>query len=208
MIRGGFMARTPKNQTNRSSDRGKKLPPVEPVRQGYDTHGPSQYYALHSADYRNPHEPAIRKLIKAWLDSSSLPKSIHLIDLACGSGEVTLVLEESGYTNITGIDPYTAKAYEIRTGRAAEVFSFEEIASGAMHGASADLIICSFAMHLCEPSRLASLCLQLSFISELMMIITPHKRPVIDPKWGWMMLQEEQADRVRLRVYRRIGSTH
>ena len=35
-----------------------------------------------------------------------------ILDLACGSGEITLVLQQIGYKNIEGVDPYTHNKYE------------------------------------------------------------------------------------------------
>jgi len=34
-----------------------------------------------------------------------------IVDLACGSGEITLPLKQMGYNNIAGIDPYTFTKY-------------------------------------------------------------------------------------------------
>lgn len=178
----------------------------EPVRQGYDEHGPEQYYALHESNYRNPHEPAIRKLLEFWVGQAIVPSDSKVLDLACGSGEVSLMLQELGICNTIGIDPYTAPAYELRTNKSARKLSFEEIALNGLNDDSGkpesfDFIICSFAMHLCDRSRLPVLCLRLAESSQNLVIITPHKRPEIEPAWGWELISEIKMDRVRLRHY-------
>lgn len=38
-------------------------------------------------------------------------------------------------------------------------------------------------MHLADDSLLPGLCIQLALISKHLIILSPHKRPII--KWGW-----------------------
>ncbi len=178
-----------------------------PVRQGYDQLGVSAFYQTHGTDYQNPHERILHLLLTQWVKSKNLPVSTRFLDLACGSGEVTSLLQHLGFQNITGFDPYTHVAYEIRTGLVAHDYSFEAIANGSLLRKHPefefDVIICSFAMHLCAPSWLPLLCLQLAGISSIMLILTPHKRPEIGRDWGWEMLEEQLFERVRLRAYQR-----
>ena len=64
-------------------------------------------------------------------------------------------------------------------------------------------VICSFALHLvADKSLLFSVCTQLSLMSDHLIVITPHKRPNIEPHMGWTLLDEQVIDRVRLRLYR------
>lgn len=138
------------------------------------------------------------------------PDLTHVLDLAAGSGEATLALRELGARQIDGIDPYTADAYSARTGASPERFSFEDVAVGALAGRSYSLVVCSFALHLCEPSRLPKVAQQLSLIGDALLILTPHKRPVIQPGWGWQLKGEMVVERVRARVYastRQPGTT-
>jgi hypothetical protein len=83
----------------------------------------------------------------------------------------------------------------------AERFTFEQIADGALSGRQYSLIVCSFAMHLCERSRLPALALQVSLIAPNLLIFTPHKRPIIRPEWGWMLQGEFVLQRIRARMY-------
>jgi hypothetical protein len=121
--------------------------------------------------------------------------------LACGSGEATLAIEELGGRAVGAIDPYTYAAYQRRTGRAAERLTFEQIAAGSLQGREYSTIVCSFALHLVEASRLPALAIQLSLIGATLLTLTPHKRPHIDREWGWSLVGELVVDRVRARYY-------
>ena len=186
-----------------ASPRAFRSPPEggDSIRGEYVRHGSKAYYQKFGADYRNPHEAiVVESLIDAagrWpLDLSSV------LDLAAGSGEVTLALRQLGAKRVEAIDPYTADAYAARTGDDAERFTFAEIAAGALSGRRYSLIVCSFAMHLCEPSRLPALAQQLAAVGESLLILTPHKRPEIRLAWGWKIVGENIIKRVRSRYYR------
>ncbi len=168
----------------------------------YEQHGVKNYYAQFGAEYRNPHEPIIAEVMREAVSRWSLDLS-HVLDLACGSGEVTLVLRELGARQIDGIDPYTGEAYLGRTSQQAETFSFEEIAAGALEGRQFSVVVCSFAMHLIEESWLPSLLFQVAGISDCLLIITPHKRPELKAEWGWTLKDEFVIERVRARLYKK-----
>lgn len=168
------------------------------VRAGYETCGVDGFYEQYGSTYRNPHEASIREVIKEAVQRWPLDGT-SVLDLACGSGEVTLALHDSGFTHIEGIDPYTYAAYEQRTGQPAERYTFVEIAAGILHERRYSLIVCSFALHLVEESRLPVLSYQLSRISPALLILTPHKRPHI--RHGWLLTDEFVCERVRARFY-------
>jgi 2-polyprenyl-3-methyl-5-hydroxy-6-metoxy-1,4-benzoquinol methylase len=170
------------------------------IRAAYEQHGVQGFYEQFGAAYRNPHEPAVRVAIRQAVERWRIPLD-HVLDLACGSGEAALALRELGCVSIDGVDPYTYAAYEARTGRAAERLTFEQIAGGALAGRSYSVVVCSFALHLVEPSWLPALALQLSLVAGALLVITPHKRPHIRPEWGWSLAGELVADRVRARYY-------
>jgi SAM-dependent methyltransferase len=171
------------------------------IRGKYERHGAETFYREQGGDYRNPHEQQIgvvlREAARRWN-----PDLSNVLDLAAGSGEATLVLRELGAKRIAGIDPFTAEAYGARTGLPCERIRFEEIAAGAIANRHFSLLVCSFAMHLCPGSRLAALALQLSLIAPGMIIVTPHKRPMLREKWGWKLEGEFVMQRVRARWYR------
>jgi SAM-dependent methyltransferase len=172
------------------------------IRAGYEQYGVEGFYQRFGGSYRNPHERAIRATLKAAAARWDLPLD-RVLDLACGSGEVTLALRELGCSVIDGIDPYTYHAYAERTGRVAEPITFEQIAAGAIAGRSYSTIVCSFALHLVALSRLPALAVQLSLIGTALLVLTPHKRPQLRPEWGWICADELLIERVRARYYRR-----
>lgn len=172
------------------------------IRSQYDKHGARGFYENFGAEYRNPHEPAIRDLLThAITEWNLMPVDEPVLDLACGSGEVTLALRTLGYKRVDGIDPFTHEAYFGRTQQRAEEFSFANIACGVLQSKKYDLCVCSFAMHLAPLSLLPQLCLQLSLCSKRLLILTPHKRPHISLQWGWNLIGEILQDRVRARLY-------
>ena len=106
--------------------------------------------------------------------------------------------------SIDGMDPFTGPAYLARTGRHAEPVDFAAIAAGALAGRSWSTIVCSFALHLVESSRLPALGRRLAELAPTLVVVTPHKRPVFREGWGWKVPPVElQHDRVRLRIYER-----
>lgn len=186
--------------------------PFEAVRKGYEALGPQAYYQEHGAGYRNPHEATIAELLRQVAIDWNLNLS-RVLDLACGSGEITLALgdlvpRESAGT-IEACDPFTQVAYRERTGREAFDWSFQAIAEGALEERrwSLDdrrysLIVCSFALHLCEASWLPRVVQALARATDDLLILTPHKRPHLKPEWGFHLADERLHDRVRARRYR------
>ncbi len=178
---------------------------MDDIRPAYEEHGVTGFYEQFGSSYRNPHETILQSLLKRVILEWKLDLS-SVLDLACGSGEATLVLQELG-AKVAGIDPYTFEAYLERTGLHAEPFSFDDIANGTLEGRSYSLIVCSFALHLMEVSKLPMLLFQLSQITDTLLILTPHKRPQIKPEWGWHLEAEILEDRVRARSYRTLGES-
>ncbi len=172
------------------------------LRARYQRLGARRYYEQHGAEYRNPHEAAVRKTLSVAAAAWALDLA-QVLDLACGSGEVTLALRALGAGTIDGVDPYTRPAYLLRTGQVAEPFSFEQVAAGALDGRRYSLIVCSYALHLLAPSRLPQLAYQLSRLAPTLLVLTPHKRPALRPEWGWGLAGEMVVDRVRARLYDR-----
>ena len=173
------------------------------IRAQYERHGADQFYQQYGGEYRNPHEPIIRRSLeiahREWkLDLSSV------LDLAAGSGEVTLALRELGAGAIVGVDPFTCEAYQQRTGQPALRLDFADLAAGALQERQFSLIVASFALHLCEASRLPLLMQQLSRLGSTLVVLTPHKRPSIRREWGWELRQEMVIERVRCRLYTRV----
>jgi SAM-dependent methyltransferase len=172
----------------------------EKIRPLYEAYGVTGYYGQFGAMYSNPHETQIRILLERLISEWHLNLS-SVLDLACGSGEVSSVVLGHGGA-VTGIDPFTFEAYRARTGLEAEQFSFEDIANGALEDRRFSLIVCSFALHLVEASRLPKLAFQLAQTADTLLILTPHKRPNLKQEWGWNLEVEVLETRVRARLYR------
>jgi SAM-dependent methyltransferase len=174
------------------------------IRGEYEKHGVAGYYQQFGSAYRNPHEWAVRQAVHAAVKTWDLDLA-HVLDLACGSGEATLALREAGAAHVDGLDPYTAGAYQARTGAPAKGLSFEAVAAGALEGRRYSLIVCSYALHLLALSRLPRLAYQLSRLAPVLVVLTPHKRPDLRPEWGWRLLGELRVERVRVRAYHSLS---
>jgi SAM-dependent methyltransferase len=172
------------------------------IRSHYEAHGVAGFYERFGETYKNPHEPQIRALLERLIPEWQLDLS-KVLDLACGSGEVSSVILRHG-GQVTGIDPFTFEAYQKRTGLEAERWTFEEIADGALGDRGFSLIACSFALHLVEVSRLPTVAFQLAQIADKLLILTPHKRPNLKQEWGWRLEAEVLEARVRARLYSKV----
>ena len=171
------------------------------VRAGYEQLGVEGYYKKHCEDYSNPHINEIEYLLRQEEAKGYFGKSI--LDLCCGSGEVTRILESINVSkeyNIVGLDPYTATAYKKNTNKECLIYDFKDIVTGAIANLKFDTIICSYAMHLCEESMLNNLLYQLSLIADTLIIITPHKRPEIR-NW-WKEVKSFKHRGITLKIYR------
>jgi len=180
--------------------------PAKAIRHEYEAKGVNGFYQECGEDYRNPHEPQIVRLLEIVAREWKLDLSC-VLDLAAGSGEATLALRELGAGRVDGIDPFTFTAYQARTGQTAGRQTFGQIADGILADRSYSLIVCSFAMHLVERSRLPRLAQQLARIGHRLLILTPHKRPEIRPAWGWEIEREIVVQRVRARLYQSLSRT-
>jgi len=182
----------------------KAVPAPKPIRHAYVEQGAEGYYRSEGATYRNPHEQQLRRALALAVQTWS-PDLSRVLDLACGSGEATLCLRELGAAHIEGADPFTGAAFRARTGLDAHRWSFGDIAAGAMAGRRYSLIVCSFALHLAERSRLAGICRALADAAPALLILTPHKRPELRAQWGWALRGELVEERVRARLYDRAA---
>ena len=174
------------------------------IRRAYEKHGVKDYYRRHGPDYRNPHEDRLAIVVRQLVEIWNLNSTERILDLACGSGEITLILRQLNFQSINGIDPYTSAAYEKRTGNSIHgKWTFEQIANGCLEneGEIYDVIICSFAAHLIEPSYLPLVMIQLRYVAKKLIILTPHKRPQLLPEWGWILKNEFVRERIHARFY-------
>jgi hypothetical protein len=177
--------------------------PSPSLRDRYQSLGVERFYREHGASYRNPHEANVGAALGVAVKLLDISKEQRVLDLCCGSGEVTLALHALGFRELRGIDPYTADAYRERTGRQATQLDFDAIGQGALLGQRFDWIVCSFALHLLAPSKLPSVVWQLAQSAPNLLVLSPHKRPVLSAHWGFELRVEQVERRVRLRGYRR-----
>ena len=185
------------------------------MRTAYDELGAEGYYEAHGDEYTNPHEPtlavALHVALEAWrplvLDEGPLRRGL---DYACGSGEATAAFEAwagAAACALEAADPYTYAAYEKRMGRPAHRWSFEDVAGGALDEQPPyDICLSSFALHLIEPQWLHLALSALARSARLLIVLTPHKRPVIDHSTGWRAAGEIVHERVRVRLYKSDGA--
>ena len=157
------------------------------IRNEYADMGVEDYYRNHADVYENPHFPYIQQLLEQNRHRIDYTKTL---DLACGGGEVTLILRGMGFDNTTGCDPFTSRLFEKNTGKMCLEWRFEDIIKGSLGHSSMtnDLmtndnfsaVISSFAMHLCPQKQLYPLVAQLFLKTKNIVIITPHKRPELE----------------------------
>jgi hypothetical protein len=176
------------------------------IRNQYEQHGVEHYYEQHATTYANPHFPEIEALVRKNIDR--IPHENGILDFCAGAGEVTMALKGLGITALSGADPFTAQLYQTKTGYSCATWSFSDvIKTGIPYQYSS--IICSFALHLCPQKDLFSVTWQLLCAAPHLIIITPHKRPVLENLAGITLTWEddvltERGKKVRMRCYMKI----
>jgi len=169
---------------------------MESIREAYETLGVEGFYKQHGSSYTNPHEASIKEVLDASISFWN-PDLTNVLDLACGDGVITRNLKA---TNVVGIDPYTNEAYLSKTGKQALTYTFDDISNGAISDHRYSLIICSYALHLVEQSKLRKLEYMLALISKYMLIISPHKNPTIVNGWT-LKPYDLYLERIRAKYY-------
>ena len=172
--------------------------------------GVDSYYSEHGDDYCNPHARDIAQCVQysakmLGLDTATEhPKrNINILDLSCGSGEVTKALQEliGNSVNIIGSDPYTADLYKTCTNCCAYEWSFDDIINCCMEGLEFDVIICSYAVHLCPKEKLKLLSWELARKSKYLCVISPHKKASLEGL-GFHEVRGNKFGKSRLTIYK------
>ncbi|MCH2044001.1 MAG: hypothetical protein MK212_07630 [Saprospiraceae bacterium] len=161
----------------------------EHIRKLYERLGVDRFYQDYGDQYTNPHEAQVKQLVlqnQERLDYSSV------LDFCAGGGEVSQILLNLGYVDFKASDPYTYRLYEQKLGKKCEKWSFDQVLRGQMSG-EYSCIICSFAMHLCDENKLYNLCVQLFQHTASLVILTPHKRPVLENFEGIDLVFEDHV---------------
>jgi hypothetical protein len=167
------------------------------IRSSYEKYGVDDYYQTFGNEYSNPHIDRLTESLNIVNHSWKL-NTVNSLDLCAGGGEITSVL---GCTE--GCDPYTHELYRKNTGNNCYEYSFDDI----MHGKLTkkyDTIICSYALHLAEPSKLPQIIYQLSCICKTFLLITPNKKPLIKNEWGMRLNNEAYINGIRFKLYETI----
>lgn len=151
---------------------------LTPIRDNYVNQTVEGYYLSNSHSYVNPHYNIIKENLVSFIEDSNI-SFFNMLDLCCGSGEVSKILTNS--VNV-GCDPYMHTRYINETNNKCYSYNFKDIAIGKLTERF-DLIVCSFALHLCEKSLLHNVLYNLSLISDNLIIVSPNKNPIIDKYW-------------------------
>jgi SAM-dependent methyltransferase len=178
------------------------------IRTEYAEKGVEAYYQKNANTYENPHFLYIEQLLE---QNKSRIDYARVLDLACGGGEVALILRGLGFDNTVGCDPFTKRLFVKNTGLPCFNYGFEDIVKGRL-GAKVEgqysAIISSFGMHLCDEKMLYSLTNQLFMLTQNVVIITPHKRPQLEYFPEFELIFEdftltERGKKVFIKSYRR-----
>jgi 2-polyprenyl-3-methyl-5-hydroxy-6-metoxy-1,4-benzoquinol methylase len=173
---------------------------LESIRGEYEEHGVEGYYEKYGNEYHNPHADKLQVAMDWVIDNWSLNLN-KVLDLAAGSGEITKILQQHGYDNVDGIDPYTCDLYRTETNKECLNMSFDDIRKNGL-GEKYDTIVCSYALHLYDTSKLPTLVWQLSRMCDNLILLSPHKKPEIGEDWGVSLRQENNIGGIRVRWFK------
>jgi hypothetical protein len=152
------------------------------MRKIYNDIGVENFY-MNLQEYHNPHSVYFEAVLRITLDKILKEKKlpVKVLDMCTGAGEITGALQNINKSLIVSAsDPYTGDMYKKKF--ECNVFqkcSFLDIANGKLEGVY-DIIICSFALHLCKKDLLYSLMYQISTQCNFFVILSPTKKPIID----------------------------
>lgn len=157
-----------------------KLSTEPSIREAYQKHSVSAYYQGLSTLYENPHLPAIHQLLSNY--SPTIPENARILDLCAGSGQLTSWLNRyRPDVSLVGCEPYLRSQYEMQTKKPCYAFDFKQLARSVLPE-TFDLVLCSYAFHLCEPSLRAMVCWQLSQVTSHLWLFAPNKNTgVVSP---------------------------
>lgn len=190
--------------------RKKINPDASAIRNAYAEKGVADFYAAEGHLYKNPHEPQVAELVAK---STSWWTGNKVWDLCCGSGEVSrAILKGVSSPDIFASDPFTGMAFKDQHPDIAFAdWTFEDIAKGVASNHRFDAVYCSFALHLCPEDWLYQVCNQIFNVAPVLIIITPHKRPVLESypdfsKFASCNVLTERGKQVFAKAYRRLWS--
>ncbi len=175
---------------------------MKAIRNLYARLGVDAYYQQYGYEYQNPHLEQIATLLE---QNQTRLDYRQVLDFCAGGGEVSLILKELGFPNSQGSDPYLQALYQKNTGQPCFPWSFESVVKKGIEG-QYSCIIGSFALHLCPSDLLYALVLQLFQHTDLLVVLTPHKRPALEQYEGVTLAFSdyaltEKGKKVHLKAY-------
>lgn len=167
------------------------------IRGEYEKTSVLEYYQSLTTLYQNPHLPAIYKLLSRI--ENAIPRGAKVLDLCAGSGQLTLWFQKHRPdVKVVGCEPFLAAQYQEQTGHACYTLDFKAIAIKGLP-AQFDVILCSYAFHLCDPSLRAMVCWQLAQMTEKLWLFAPNKNTgVVEP---FMQNHHEKLESTHLFLY-------
>ena len=93
------------------------------VSNGYRQYGVDGFYELSKDSYENPHSLYVEDCLRQW-DFKTTDK---ILDVGCGNGLVTKLLQRVGLTKFHGIDKHMADRYRQETGKSCLEAGFENL---------------------------------------------------------------------------------
>lgn len=172
---------------------------IAAIRTQYEAVGVENYYKENANSYKNPHEKSIKNILENFLFERDIDKNIRILDLCCGGGEISKILLNNGFKNISGLDPFTHELYKKQTGLECDIYDFKDLATGKFKK-EFDLIICSFALHLAPESMLPNILYNLN--TSNLIIISPNKKPQINSIFNLnITLGQGQNNTIYLKYY-------
>lgn len=172
---------------------------LESIRDEYEKHGVAGYYEKFGNQYKNPHETELQEALN-WVIHNWNLKFDKVLDLSAGSGEMSKILISNGYDNVEGSDPYTCSLYQKETGKNCQKLNFDDIMKGIK--GSYSTIICSYALHLCDKSKLPQVIWQISQVCDNFLVLGPSKNPEIREDWGLKLNNSTSIGGVKIRWYK------
>ncbi len=171
-------------------------------RQLYNNSGNSDlYYINHGNSYSNPHQNSIEKIVKDVVTTFFTIQHSYL-DLGCGGGQVSMALNSIGCKNVVGLDPYTTSLYKKNCPFPILAHSFQDVAYNKIQLDNCDVVIASFSLHLCPLHDLKLLCINLALVCQWLVIISPHKNPILTDDCGFKLVEFFKSDRIHVRIYK------
>lgn len=166
------------------------------IRGEYEKSSPQEYYSNNKNEYYNPHSKKIFKCLDYLISEINIG---YFLDLGCGNGIVSEYLLNKSYNNFKGCDPYFKDIYENKFHKDCFDKSFEDISKKGLDD-KFDTIICSYALHLCEPTYFNNLLYQLSNSCKKFTVISPSKYPIISNDY-FELDSKSIFDRAHIRIY-------